>query len=103
MVTSANLSGSASSLQFSFAQDLIGRAQRVETSLVGYRDRLDDAVSDLVLESSKSDMLQGLFRLNSAGDLSGLANVLDDKIISFLNKLFGKSSGTFGDCASPHY
>jgi hypothetical protein len=37
VVTSANLSGSASSVQFSFPQDLIGRAQRVETSLGGYQ------------------------------------------------------------------
>ncbi len=102
MVTSANLSGSASSVQFSFAQDLIGRAHRVETSLGGYRYRLAAVVSNLVPKSPKSDRLQGLFRLNSARDLSGLANVLDDKVISFLNELFGKSSRKFGDWASPH-
>ena len=27
-----------------------------------------------------------------AGDLFDLANILDDKVISFLNELFGKSS-----------
>ncbi len=102
MVTPANLSGSASSVQFSFAQDLIGRAHRVETSLGGYRYRLAAVVSNLVPKSPKSDRLQRLFRLNSARDLSGLANVLDDKVISFLNELFGKSSRKFGDWASPH-
>jgi len=102
VVTSANLSGSASSVQFSFAQDLIGRAQRVETSLGGYRYRLAAVVSDLVLKSPKSDRLQGLFRLNSAGDLSGLANVLDDKVISFLNELSGNASGNLDDWTLPH-
>jgi hypothetical protein len=68
----------------------------------GYRDRLAAVVSDLVLKSADSDRLQGLFRLNSAGDLSDLANVLDDKVISFLNELFGKSSGNIDDWTSPH-
>lgn len=38
-----------------------------------------------------------LFRLNSAGDLSDLANVLDDKVISFLKELFGDTNEKSGD------
>jgi hypothetical protein len=68
----------------------------------GYRDRLAWVVSDLVMHSANPDKLQNLFRLNSAGDLSDLANVLDDKVISFLNELFGKSSGNIDDWTSPH-
>jgi hypothetical protein len=68
----------------------------------GYRDRLAWVVSDLVMHSANPDKLQSLFRLNSAGDLSDLANVLDDKVISFLNELFGKSSGNIDDWTSPH-
>ena len=82
--------------------DILDMISEIDRICSGYRDRLAAVVSDLVLKSSKSDRLQGLFRLNSAGDLSGLANVLDDKVISFLNELFGKSSGKFGDWESPH-
>jgi hypothetical protein len=77
----------------------------IDQIFIGYRDRLASVSSELVLKSGNSDQLQSLFRLNSAGDLSDLANVLDDKVISFLNELFGKSnesSGNNGDWASPH-
>ncbi|MBO04357.1 MAG: hypothetical protein CL731_04990 [Chloroflexi bacterium] len=53
-------------------------------------DRLATVVSRLVLESRVPDKMLRLFQLNSAGDLSGLMNVLDDKVISFLNDLFGR-------------
>jgi hypothetical protein len=68
--------------------DMISEIDRI---FLGYRDRLASVVSAQVLDSNNSDKLQSLFRLNSAGDLSDLANVLDDKVISFLNELFGKT------------
>lgn len=74
----------------------------VAQALDSYRDRLATVVSDLVLNSENSDRLQKLFRLNSAGDLSDLANVLDDKVISFLNELFGNASGNLDDWTLPH-
>ena len=67
-----------------------------------YCDRLSTVVSGIVLDSENSDQLQKLFRLNSAGDLSDLANVLDDKVISFLNELFGNASGNLDDWTLPH-
>jgi hypothetical protein len=82
--------------------DIIDMISEIESIFDGYRDRLATVVSGLVLESQSADKLQSLFRLNSAGDLSDLANVLDDKVISFLNELFGKPSGNTGDWASPH-
>ena len=45
---------------------------------------------------------QELFRLNSAGDLSDLANILDDKVISFLNELSGNASRNLDDWTLPH-
>ena len=57
------------------------------------------------MNSPETDKLVSLFRLNSIGDLSNLANVLDDKVISFLNELFGKpseSSGNIDDWTSHH-
>ncbi len=77
----------------------------IERLFSGYRDRLATIVSKLVLDSPDTDKLVSLFRLNSSGDLSDLANVLDDKVISFLNNLFGKPGNTSGsneDWASPH-
>ena len=83
-------------------QDIIEVVFEIDRLFDGYRDRLASVVSNLVMESANSDKLQSLFRLNSAGDLSDLANVLDDKVISFLNELLGESSGKSGDWASPH-
>jgi hypothetical protein len=71
----------------------------------GYRDRFASVVANLVMDSPETDKLVSLFRFNSAGDLSDLANVLDGKVISFLNELFGKPSGSSGkidDWTSPH-
>ncbi|MCZ6538662.1 MAG: hypothetical protein O6922_02395 [Chloroflexi bacterium] len=82
--------------------DLVELISEVDQVFENYRDHLAAVVSDLVLNSETSDRLQKLFRLNSAGDLSDLANVLDDKVISFLNELFGNASGNLGDWASPH-
>ena len=82
--------------------DIIDMVSEIDRLFDGYRDRLASLVSNLVMESADSDKLKSLFRLNSAGDLSDLANVLDDKVISFLNELFGESSGKSGDWASPH-
>ena len=82
--------------------DIIDMVSEIDRLFDGYRDRLASVVSNLVMESDNSDKLKSLFRLNSAGDLSDLANVLDDKVISFLNELLGESSGKSGDWASPH-
>jgi hypothetical protein len=82
--------------------DIIDMISEIESVFDGYRDRLAKVVYGLVLESPSADRLQSLFRLNSAGDLSDIANVLDDKVISFLNELFDKRSGNTGDWASPH-
>jgi hypothetical protein len=82
--------------------DIIDIVSEIDRLFDGYRDRLASVVSNLVMESDNSDKLKSLFRLNSAGDLSDLANVLDDKVISFLNELLGESSGKSGDWASPH-
>ena len=82
--------------------DIAGMISEIDQLFDGYRDRLASVVSQLVLKSQSADKLQSLFRLNSAGDLSDLANVLDDKVISFLNELFGKTSGNIGDWTSPH-
>ncbi len=85
--------------------DILDMISEIDQIFIGYRDRLASVSSELVLKSGNSDQLQSLFRLNSAGDLSDLANVLDDKVISFLNELFGKSnesSGNNGDWASLH-
>ncbi len=82
--------------------DVVELIAEVDRAFEVCRDRLAAIVSDLVLESKDSDRLQKLFRLNSAGDLSDLANVLDDKVISFLNGLFGNASGNHGDWTLPH-
>ena len=82
--------------------DIIDMVSEIDRLFGGYRDRLASLVSNLVMESANSDNLESLFRLNSAGDLSDIANVLDDKVISFLNELLGESSGKSGDWASPH-
>ncbi|MEE8045407.1 MAG: hypothetical protein V3T49_01060 [Dehalococcoidia bacterium] len=82
--------------------DILDMISEIDRIFGGYRDRLTVVASDLVLKSPNPDRLQGLFRLNSAGDLSDLANVLDDKVISFLNELFGKSSENADDWTSPH-
>ena len=82
--------------------DIIDMVSEIDRLFDGYRDRLASVVSNLVMESDNSDKLKSLFRLNSAGDLSDLANVLDDKVISFLNELLDESSGKSGDWASPH-
>lgn len=82
--------------------DIIDMVSEIDRLFDGYCDRLASVVADLVMESTDSDKLKSLFRLNSAGDLSDLANVLDDKVISFLNELLGESSGKSGDWASPH-
>ena len=85
--------------------DVADMISEIERLFIGYRDRLASVVSGLVMDSPNTDKLLSLFRLNSAGDLSDLANVLDDKVISFLNELFGKptgSSGNIDDWASPH-
>ena len=68
----------------------------------GYCDRRTAVVSSIVLDSENTDRLQKLFRLNSAGDLSDLANILDDKVISFLNELSGNTSGNLDDWTLPH-
>jgi len=62
-----------------------------------YRERVALVVANLVMDSPETDKLVSLFRLNSTGDLSNLANVLDDKVISFLNELFVKPSGSSGN------
>lgn len=77
--------------------DVADMITEVERLFGGYRDRLASLVSGLVLESPTDDKLLSLFRLNSAGDLSDLASVLDDKVISFLNELFGNTHGTSGN------
>ena len=82
--------------------DVVELITEVEQAFESYRDHLAAVVSDLVLNSETSDRLQKLFRLNSAGDLSDLANVLDDKVISFLNELFGNTSGNLDDWTLPH-
>jgi hypothetical protein len=85
--------------------DIIGMISEIDQIFIGYRDRLASVASSLVLKSANADSLQSLFRLNSAGDLSDLANVLDDKVITFLNELCGKSNGSSGkngDWTSPH-
>ncbi|MCH7969650.1 MAG: hypothetical protein IH960_01240 [Chloroflexi bacterium] len=82
--------------------DVLELITEVEQAFESYRDHLAAVVSDLVLNSETSDRLQKLFRLNSAGDLSDLANVLDDKVISFLNELFGNTSGNLDDWTLPH-
>ena len=82
--------------------DVIELIAEVDRAFEAYRDRFAELVSDLVLKSQNSDRLQKLFRLNSAGDLSDLANVLDDKVISFLNELFDDASGNHGDWTFPH-
>jgi hypothetical protein len=77
----------------------------IDSLFTEYRDRLATVTSKLVMKSQNPDKLNNLFRLNSAGDLSDLANVLDDKVISFLNELFsesGNTGGNSGDWASPH-
>ncbi|MDP6667232.1 MAG: hypothetical protein QF357_07505, partial [Dehalococcoidia bacterium] len=81
--------------------DVLELIAEVDRVFDAYRDRLGSVVSDLVLSSEDSDRLQKLFRLNSAGDLSDLANVLDDKVISFLNELFGDVSGNLDDWTLP--
>ncbi len=86
--------------------DLTDMISEIDRLFGGFRDRLASVVSGMVIESSTPDKLLSLFRLNYAGDLSDLANVLDDKVISFLNDLFGESdrpSGNTGDWASPHF
>ena len=82
--------------------DITDMVSEIDRLFVGYRDRLASVVSNLVMKSANSDKLESLFRLNSAGDLSDLANVLDDKVISFLNELLGESNGNSDDWASPH-
>ena len=82
--------------------DIIDMVSEIDRLFAGYRDRLTSVIPNLVMEPADSDKLWSLFRLNSAGDLSDLANVLDDKVISFLNELLGESSGKSGDWASPH-
>ena len=82
--------------------DVVELITEVDRAFERYRDHLAVVVSDLVLNSETSDRLQKLFRLNSAGDLSDLANVLDDKVISFLNELFGNASGNLDDWTLPH-
>jgi hypothetical protein len=77
--------------------DIVDMITEVEQLFVGYRDRLASVVSKLVLKSPTDDKLRSLFRLNSAGDLSDLASVLDDKVISFLNELFGDTQGSGGN------
>jgi len=86
--------------------DIADMISEIDRLFIGYRDRLAKVVSGLVLNSHESDKLVSLFRLNSAGDMSDLANVLDDNVISFLNDLFGKPGDTDGsndDWAFPHY
>ena len=83
-------------------EDIEELSTRVRQIFNHYKNRLSVIVSQLVLNSGSSDNLQKLFRLNSAGDLSDLANVLDDKVISFLNELFGNASESPGDWTSPH-
>ena len=86
--------------------DVADMISEIDSISAEYRDRLASIVSKLVLKAENSDKLKSLFRLNSAGDLSDLANVLDDKVISFLNDMFGESgnsSGKSGDWASPHF
>ena len=85
--------------------DVIDMISEIDSIFTEYRDRLAAIASDLVMKSQNSDKLTSLFRLNSAGDLSDLANVLDDKVISFLNELFsesGNTGGNSGDWTSPH-
>ena len=82
--------------------DVVELISEVDRVFEGYRAQLAGVVSDLVLNSETPDRLQKLFRLNSAGDLSDLANVLDDKVISFLNELFGDASGSLDDWTLPH-
>ena len=77
--------------------DLVELIGEVDRAFESYRNNLATVVSGLVLNSESSDRLQKLFRLNSAGDMSDLANVLDDKVISFLNGLFGKTGGNLAD------
>ncbi len=74
----------------------------VDEAFTGYCDQLTAVVSSIVLDSENTDRLQKLFRLNSAGDLSDLANILDDKVISFLNELSGNASGNLDDWTLPH-
>lgn len=83
-------------------RDVVEMITEIDRIFDEYRDRLAVVVSELVLESPQTDKLTSLFRLNSAGDLSDLANVLDDKVISFLNELFDDTSGNSGDWTSPH-
>ena len=62
-----------------------------------YRGRVASVVENLVMDSPKIGKPVRLFWLNSAEDLSNLANVLDNKVISFLNELFDKPSGVSGN------
>ncbi|MDG0867040.1 hypothetical protein [Candidatus Lucifugimonas marina] len=85
--------------------DVADMIAEIDSLFTEYRDRLATVTSKLVMKSQNPDKLNNLFRLNSAGDLSDLANVLDDKVISFLNELFsesGNTGGNSGDWASPH-
>jgi|SaaInlStandDraft_2_1057019.scaffolds.fasta_scaffold09708_2 hypothetical protein len=85
--------------------DVADMISEVDKLFNGYRDRFASVVANLVMDSPETDKLVSLFRFNSAGDLSDLANVLDGKVISFLNELFGKPSGSSGnidDWTSPH-
>lgn len=85
--------------------DVADMISEIDSLFIEYRDRLATVTSKLVMKSQNPDKLTDLFRLNSAGDLSDLANVLDDKVISFLNELFsesGNSGGNSDDWASPH-
>jgi hypothetical protein len=59
-------------------------------------DWLAPIVANLVMDSPKTDKLVNLSRFNSAGNLSDLANVLDDKVLFFLNELFSIPSASRG-------
>ena len=96
-----NLRGGSGSLTKDLA-DMISKVGRLFNL---YRDRVTSVVGNLVMNSPETDKVVSLLRLNSTGDLSNLANVLDDKVISFLNELFGKpseSSGNIDDWTSHH-
>lgn len=83
--------------------DVTDIISEVDQLFDGYRDRLASLVSHLVLESPSEDKLTRLFRLNSAGDLSNLANVLDDKVITFINELLGNSDGSTDGWTSQNF
>ena len=95
MVTSANLSRSASNVQFSFAQDLIGRAQRVETSLRGYQYSGEVIVaSEWRAEYGQKLTGAAMFRMVLLQSCNGPSSVaIGDKRICFAVQQSSKSSG----------